>query len=454
MSAVTITRSPNWRWWVCGLLLLATMINYMDRLTLNLLAKYILEDLGMDERDYASIEAGFALAFAFGAIVCGFIVDRWNVFWVYPVAVLAWSAAGYFSGFATGFYTLLLCRVMLGVAEAANWPCALRTTQRILPPSDRAMGNSILQSGAAVGAILIPFVLFALFDEQRIETWRLPFFVVGAGGMLWVFAWWASLRPADLKLTHDTGPAGKFIGPELTPRVAMRRFFVLVILVVTINMTWHFLRAWGPLYLQNAHGFSSRDTFRFSIAYYICTDIGALTAGFVTLRLARGGLPVHSSRSLVFLAFALLTTLCILVPFLTSGMLLVAAMLVVGFGALGVFPNYYSFSQDLTTRHQGKLTGTLGCCCWMAMAGWQKGIGWLVHETGSYTVPFIISGLAPLFGFLMLLFLWGKTEETMPLTPALAPSPELPQDTRIMTRTESVQPETQTESVQEEIRGS
>src|SRR5262249_20951858 len=159
---------------------------------------------GLDKVAYARIEVGFALAFAGGAILFGFIVDRWNVFWVYPLAVLAWSAAGFCSGLATGFTTLLLCRFWLGMAESANWPCALRTTQRILTPGERSMGNSILQSGAALGAILIPQVMKLLFHEDEPSTWRLPFFVVGAAGTAWVIFWWASLRPADLRLAHHT----------------------------------------------------------------------------------------------------------------------------------------------------------------------------------------------------------------------------------------------------------
>src|SRR3954447_4473265 len=87
-------RTRPWRWWVCCLLLLATMINYMDRLTLNLLATAIQNDLGFDDLGYARIEVAFALAFCAGALGFGFLVDRWNVFWVYPLAVIAWSAAG------------------------------------------------------------------------------------------------------------------------------------------------------------------------------------------------------------------------------------------------------------------------------------------------------------------------------------------------------------------------
>lgn len=417
MSIPDVRRSSSWRWIVCGLLLLATMINYMDRLTLNLLARDINTTLDLDTADYASIEAGFALAFAAGAILFGFLADRWNVFWVYPLAVLAWSAAGLCTGFAAGFASLLLCRVLLGLAESANWPCALKTTQHILPPGERSMGNSILQSGAALGAILIPLVMLALFDEARPQTWRLPFFVVGGVGAMWVVLWWSFLRPADLHIDHAAPAAvGEPAIAPLPPGLAARRFVALVVLVVSINITWHFIRAWGPLFLRDEHAFTARQTSWFFSAYYIFTDVGALSAGFATLWLARRGLAVHTSRRLVFVACALLCLLCLLVPYLASSWLLVPTLLVIGFGALGVFPNYYSFTQDLTRRHQGMLTGVLSCLCWVAMAAWQMAIGWLVKRTGSYLIPFWIAGLAPLFAYAALELLWGTVDEPAVVT--------------------------------------
>src|SRR5438128_89851 len=103
-------RSPGWKWWVCGLLLLATMLNYMDRLTLNLSSKLILMDLGLNESDYAQLESAFAFAFALGAIVFGWMADRWNVRWLYPAALLGWSVAGFVTGLTHTFFLLLLCR--------------------------------------------------------------------------------------------------------------------------------------------------------------------------------------------------------------------------------------------------------------------------------------------------------------------------------------------------------
>src|SRR5438034_2093822 len=83
-------RSPAWKWWVCGLLLLATMINYMDRLTINQTAKRIKDEVRINNEQYGEIERAFGVAFALGSLAFGWTVDRWNVRWVYPAALLGW----------------------------------------------------------------------------------------------------------------------------------------------------------------------------------------------------------------------------------------------------------------------------------------------------------------------------------------------------------------------------
>src|SRR5579872_3993160 len=94
------SRSSAWKWWVCALLLLATMINYMDRLTVNLTAQRIKAELRLSNEQYGQVESGFGLAFALGALVFGVLADRWNVRWLYPAALLLWSVAGFATGFA------------------------------------------------------------------------------------------------------------------------------------------------------------------------------------------------------------------------------------------------------------------------------------------------------------------------------------------------------------------
>jgi ACS family hexuronate transporter-like MFS transporter len=422
------TRNPAWKWWVCGLLMLATMLNYMDRQTLSQTATAIKRELELSNEQYGRIEEAFGIAFAVGALLVGWMVDRWNVRWIYPAAVLAWSAAGFATGFARGLAGFMLCRFLLGVSEAGNWPCALRTTQHLLPPEHRTMGNGILQSGAAIGAILTPLVVLAFVDEALPGSWRLPFFVIGGLGLTWALLWLMLVRSEDL-LLHQPGTgfstsqtAGRMHRlwthiraqrQTLTPIFKDRRFWVLVVVVIAINTTWHYFRVWLPLFLQEDRGFTLKETSWFSAAYYLATDAGSLCAGLATLYLTRRRWQVHRSRLIVFLACALLALLSLLVEHL-SGWLLLAVLLLIGFGALGLFPPYYSLTQEITVRHQGKVNGMLGCLNWIAMSQLHPLVGRLVDQQESHAMGIRLVGPIPLIGFLALLLFWKHTPKNTP----------------------------------------
>lgn len=468
-------RSDAWKWWVCGLLLLATTINYMDRLTLNLQKEELGKYFGFNNYGYGLLEAAFGSAFAIGAIVMGWLADRVNVRLLYPAAVLLWSLAGLATGLVDTFALLLVCRFALGFAEAGNWPCALRTTQHILPPEKRTMGNSILQSGAALGAILTPLLLLLLARQNA--SWRWSFILVGAVGALWAVAWLLAVRASDLDVprrpkSHSlmavlgwligllvvdsvihlawedwlglpaewtaafrTLPAVPLVSKVVTtvlgialvgrwlmratdddtylPRgLFFRRYVALAVTVVAINVTWHYLRAWLPPYLQTqpfwgGEAYSKEQLYLFSLYYYIATDVGSLAAGFFVLVLARTALGVHASRLVVYALFSLLALLASVAVWFPSGGGLEPILLVVGFGSLGLFPVYYSLSQDLTRENQGKVTGSLGCICWLAMSLMHEAVGKTVEQSGSYTQAFTLAGVAPLVGLAAVLLLWG-----------------------------------------------
>ena len=188
----------------------------------------------------------------------------------------------------------------------------------------------------------------------------------------------------------------------------VRRFWVLVVLVVSVNVAWHYFRAWLPLFLQKGHRYDEATTSWFTMAYYISTDAGSLSAGAAALYLARRGLTVHASRVRVFAACAALTALSVVVAFLGRGPLLLGLLLVIGFASLGLFPIYYSFSQELTTRHQGKLTGSLGCICWLSMYVLHALAGESVKESNSYSLGVALAGLAPVVGLVVLVGFWGR----------------------------------------------
>src|SRR5262249_11139200 len=188
-----------------------------------------------------------------------------------------------------------------------------------------------------------------------------------------------------------------------------RRFAALAVIVVAINATWHFFRAWLPLFLQYQHHYDPQEFRWFSLAYYACADAGSLAAGFATLALARGSMGVRGSRVLVFTLCASATTTSVVAALLPSGPLLVAVLLLIGFATLALFPAYYSFSQDLTVRHQGKLTGALGCICWMSMALLHELVGEAGAATPSYSAGAGPAGALPPLRGGGPLPLWGET---------------------------------------------
>ena len=178
-----------WHWWVSGLLLLATMINYMDRQTLSNLAVRVQSSFNLSDEQYGDFEVVFGLSFAVGSLFFGILADRVSVRLLYPFVLVAWSAVGIATGLTTGYRSMLVCRGLLGFFEAGHWPCALIVTQTLMNRSNRAMGNSILQSGASLGAILTPLIIVLMVGKrvaasQDQSEWRLPFIVIGGVGLL------------------------------------------------------------------------------------------------------------------------------------------------------------------------------------------------------------------------------------------------------------------------------
>src|ERR1035438_7286737 len=113
-GSTTSTQEPRASlraWSICVLMLLATMLNYMDRLALSQQATEISRELDLSNEDYAGIEEGFGLAFAVGGVVAGLAVDRISPRWLYPVVLLGWSLVGYATGWVTTYRELLICRV-------------------------------------------------------------------------------------------------------------------------------------------------------------------------------------------------------------------------------------------------------------------------------------------------------------------------------------------------------
>jgi ACS family hexuronate transporter-like MFS transporter len=275
-------------------------------------------------------------------------------------------------------------------------------------------------------------------DTTEPDAWRMPFFVIGAIGLVWAVAWIrlvpAGLLPRggrqpskavpgdasdqDAGVSAASSPAASTTDdPDTTSDSLLRwfgrllvdrRFWGLIVMVIMINTSWQLVRAWLPTVLQKGRGYDEAEALYFNSVYFIFTDVGCIAAGAAALALARRGMAVHTSRVLVFFACSLLAALTTVAAMLPAGWLLLGTLLAVAAGTLGVFPCYYSFTQELTVSHMGRVTGVLSFVGWLASAPVQKLFGRIADATGSYDINMAILGWAPLAGLIAFVILWPR----------------------------------------------
>jgi ACS family hexuronate transporter-like MFS transporter len=401
---VGVKQSTAWKWWVCAMLLLASAINYMDRQTLASAAVRITTQFHLSQEQYGNVEFAFGWAFAAGSLIFGVLADRVAVRWLYPAILVFWSAAGFATGMVNSYGGLLACRTMLGLFEAGHWPCAIRTTRELLEGKDRALGNSVLQSGTSIGAIVTPLVMSRVLTTQ-LDSWKYAFQIVGLLGLIWVAAWFFLVRGQQLSASRQRSTGGLW-------RVLLsRRMLVILFVLACINTTWQLLRAWLPKFLQEGRGYAEHDALYFTSMFYVATDIGCVGAGLAASWLHRRGLSVHRSRLVAFLICAIASALTIAAAIAPRGWPLLTLLLIVGAGALGVFPLYHAFTQDLSAEHQGKVTGVAGVFGWAISSTAQPLFGRRIDRTGSFNLGVGIIGWLPLVALGALWLLWGKPVE-------------------------------------------
>jgi ACS family hexuronate transporter-like MFS transporter len=416
-------------------MMFATLLNYMDRQVLPQIATELKAEYGIGDARYGQVAGNFAKAFAVGSVFFGFIADRIGPRALYPLVLIGWSAAGLATPLmrdpgwtrlvapddpADGPYLWLLhCRTLLGFFEAGHWPCALLTARQILSAKDRPLGNGLLQSGASLGAILIP--LYVLTVRKLGGGWEVAFWTIGAVGLLWVPVWLTLVRSGDLAPASPAGEPGEPDEDEFVPPPPpeppfecvrfLRLYATLFAINIGLNVSWQFIREWLPKYLKESQGFSADAADLIAPLYYISAEVGCFASGVLVLWLVARGRGVHSARVAAYAGFALVTAAAAVAP-LVGGWGGVALLILAGAGILGLHPLYYAFTQELPARHMALLSGMLTAVGWFVVGEMQKQMGAHIQATGSYDVGFHRAGLAPLLGLVALLVLWRPATST------------------------------------------
>ena len=388
------------------MLLMATTLNYMDRIALNLLSKEIKDAFQITNLAYGILESGFQVAFGIGAITFGVIVDRYGVRRVYPVAVVGWSCAGFLTGFADSYWSLFACRMLLGIFEAGNWPCGIRTTRQVMPAKERALGNSIFQSGTGLGAIVTPSVIaMAMLGSSGTYSWQLPFRLIGLLGFAWVAVWLFTIPKRQLVVGE--APNARAEPEPFTAVFRDRRFWLLIAVVIGVNTTWHTFRVWLPLFLRDEQHYTRDEMLEFNTLYFIIADIGSWTAGLAVVLLMKFGWPLHRARLVTFASGVALILPAAAIPYAAKEWL-PALILVTGFGALGIFATYFALSQEISGRNQGKITGLLGLINSLYLAGLYWIQGGIADALGGLGQVLAVAPVPALVALIVVWLFWPK----------------------------------------------
>jgi ACS family hexuronate transporter-like MFS transporter len=193
------------RWWIGGLLFASTVINYIDRQTLSLLAPYLKVDYHWTNTDYANIAIAFRVAYTIGQTGFGKLIDRVGTRRGLTITVIFYSTISMLTSLARGFYSFATFRFLLGAGESANWPAATKAVSEWFPKRERGLATALFDSGSSIGAAVAPFIIVRWIYVRW--GWRPAFAVPGILGFLWLIVWrWlyyppeTSVRPGGRSL--------------------------------------------------------------------------------------------------------------------------------------------------------------------------------------------------------------------------------------------------------------
>ncbi|MGM5470633.1 MFS transporter [Flavobacteriaceae bacterium LMO-SS05] len=358
------------RWWIIGLIGLATVINYIDRSALAIMWPGISEDLGLTKSDYGLILNVFMVAYALGQSISGKLYDKIGTKMGYVVSIFFWSLASILHAFSKGVMSISFFRVLLGVSEAGNWPGAVKSNAEWFPVKERAIGQGIFNAGASLGSVVAPPLIAFLYIGFG---WKATFIIIGSLGMLWIIPWLIINKKSPDKHPWITEKEKKHIisgryesrredhdGEELSIRqilshkeswaVLMSRFF--------LEPIWWLFVGWMPLYLADTYGFDVKEIGMFAWVPFVGAALGSLSGGLLTGKWINNGSSVDVARKRTIWIGGLLMFLGLIttIQFADTPTKFVLIVSMVLFGFQFAISNIQTIPSDLFS---GKSVGTL-----------------------------------------------------------------------------------------------
>lgn len=408
------------RYKVLAFLVLLSIITYLDRVCMNVVAKYVKADLGLNNQQLGYVLAAFSLAYALFEIPTGILGDRIGARKVLTRVVLWWSLFTMLTGSVTSFVPLLMVRFLFGMGEAGAYPNASIAISNWFPKAELARAQSAIWAAGRLGGALTPLIVVPLVHAFG---WRVSFFILGIVGVVWAIAWYFWFRDQPLEKKEislqeiEEIEASRQISVKHTlPWKAMVGNSSIWILMLMCHLFFYgsyFFTNWSSTYFQEGRGMSEESAKNFVSLSYLLGALGCLSGGFISDWVTKH-FGLKPGRRMVALCGLTLSGILFFIAGMTSSNQLAGYLLTFCvFTKDLALPVAFAVCVDIGRRNSGLVVGA------MNFAGQLGGFfitlifGIIIHKTGNFSYPlYLIGGCLIISGLLWLLIDPSKTLKT------------------------------------------
>jgi ACS family hexuronate transporter-like MFS transporter len=390
----------NLRWYICGILFLATTINYLDRQAMGVLNPILKKEIGWDDASYGWINFAFQLAYAIMFGVAGRLLDKFGVRVGMIWAVIVWSFAAASHAFARSALGFSISRFALGLGEAANFPACIKTVAEWFPKRERALATGIFNAGSNVGMMLSPLIVWV----ATVWHWQAAFIVTGATGFLWVFLWARYYRAPEVHpnlsseerqvILSDNDPPAAAVRIPWTSLLRYRQAWAFLLGKMMTDPVWWFYLAWLPTYLVKERGISPQMAALMLLYPYIAADVGSIGGGWLSGFLMKRGWTVSRAR-LTAMGIAAICMPGAIWAVLTHDLYVALALISLATAAHQAWSaNIFTLASDMFPKTViGSVVGLGGMAGAVGGMFMQLIAGALLQSFGTFVPLFIIAGV-------------------------------------------------------------
>ena len=428
----------NLRWFVVGLVALATVINYIDRQAITVLwpaqmAPDMFPDMDADGHKVilSIISSVFIFAYAFGQAIFGKIFDWVGTRMGFALSIGIWSIATALHAFAKGVWSLSIFRALLGVAEAGNWPGAAKANAEWFPTKERAFAQGIFNSGAAIGGIIaIPLIGYLSIYMD----WKMVFILIGALGLLWLIPWLVIVKAPPKQHSWITEDERKYIlsgqinedidgdgnhdggyNPGTGELLSRKQSWGVIVASAAIDPIWWLFIVWIPTYLFEVHGYNVKDLVGSGWIPFVGAMLGAWFGGLLAQNRLSSGWNVDKTRKFVItLGCLIMLPSLLMMSVAVTPVMALTLMFIILFGFQTAIGNVQTLPSDF---YGGRTVGTLAGFAGMAAKLTAFALTLLVPimtKGANYSSVFILGAFLALLAIACVWVLCGKIEPLKP----------------------------------------